>query len=48
MSESVAIYLCVGEAQHGRQLTSVWLRDVLLDVKALLEALPLKIREHSP
>jgi len=40
--------LCVGESQHGGQLSPVWLRHILLHLEPLLEPLALKVGEDRP
>lgn len=41
-------YLSICEPQHGSQLLSVRLGDVLLYLKSLLQAFPLQVGEHGP
>lgn len=41
-------YLSVCQAEHGGQLLSVWLGDILLYLKSLLEPFPLQVGKHRP
>lgn len=41
-------YLGVCQAEHGSQLLSVRFGDVFLDLKSLLQPLPLQVREDGP
>lgn len=41
-------YLRVCQAEHGSQLLSVRFGDVFLDLKSLLQALSLQVREDGP
>lgn len=46
--EDQQTYLRIGQAQHRCQLLSIWLGHVLLNLKPLLQAFPLQVREDSP
>lgn len=41
-------YLCVREAQHRRQLLSVWLGHILLNLEPFFQAFPLQVGEDRP
>lgn len=43
-----ASYLSVCQPEHRSQLFSVWLGDILLYFKSLLESFPLQVWKHRP